>query len=243
VTQKLRSAVGLGVTDLVPELVATHQDLDLIFFCEPGLRLPLQSRPRLSEMDRRTIRHASELGYKQGLPLWDSVMLFLIRAEEVSDQILSEALFHQAISKKAFSLTQRVFNVQALRELEQQVPAGKMLSLCSEVRLKDGATKHIPMMDFYCPVNQHSLDLACGAAKLFGVGGGFVVETERSYHFYGTELLTISELTKFLGRALLFAPIVDRAWIAHQLIDMCCNLRIGSPRPNGIVPTVVRVVE
>jgi hypothetical protein len=35
------------------------------------------------------------------------------------------------------------------------------------------------------------------------------------------------DLLGFAGRALLFAPIVDRAYVAHRLIDEQFSLRIG----------------
>jgi hypothetical protein len=79
-------------------------------------------------------------------------------------------------------------------------------------------------------------------ASQFGVGEGFLVETDKSYHFYGTKLLEEKELVEFLGRALLFAPIVDRAWISHQLIELCCALRISSRQPDGKPLAVIRLV-
>jgi len=85
--------------------------------------------------------------------------------------------------------------------------------------------------------------LASKIAKLIDVGKGFIVETDRSYHFYGAELLTGQEWSQFLGRALQFSPIVDRAWIAHQLIDLSCNLRIAPRLPDGKKLRVVAVVE
>jgi hypothetical protein len=67
------------------------------------------------------------------------------------------------------------------------------------------------MMDFRCPQTDHCLSLVRKVAALFGVGRGYMLETDGSYHFYGAELLTASEQTSFLARALLFSPIVDRS--------------------------------
>lgn len=70
-----------------------------------------------------------------------------------------------------------------------------------------------------------------------------MLETDRSYHFYGAELQTVSEQTAFLARALFYSPIVDRAWIAHQLIDKRSNLRIAPLLPNRKMRFIVALVN
>jgi hypothetical protein len=49
------------------------------------------------------------------------------------------------------------------------------------------------------------------------------------------------EWMDFLGRALLFAPIVDRAYLAHQLLERRCALRISAVGDEKPVPRVVHV--
>ncbi len=75
-----------------------------------------------------------------------------------------------------------------------------------------------------------------------GVGGGFLLQSGESYHFYGKGLLDDRALVRFLGQALLLAPVIDRAWIAHQLIEGASALRI-SKKPSGSgEPVVVRAI-
>lgn len=56
------------------------------------------------------------------------------------------------------------------------------------------------------------------------------------------KILTQPEFEKFLGTALLLAPIVDRAYIAHQLIEGRCALRLTPGGGKSQVPTVVAVL-
>jgi|SRR5271166_817934 len=59
----------------------------------------------------------------------------------------------------------------------------------------------------------------------------------------GADLITGPEQTAYLARALLFSPIIDRAWIAHQIIDTCCNLRVASILTTGKRPRIVALVN
>lgn len=44
---------------------------------------------------------------------------------------------------------------------------------------------------------------------------------------------------EFLGRALLFTPVVDGRWVAHQMIEGQCALRVSPGNAQQIVPVVV----
>ena len=234
--------LNLDVIDLIIRIVSAHPEIDVVFLGQPHINVPLLSRSDLLPSERDLIRTAWQQCSESGLPLWDSVMLRLTHSDQISGTILSQAMVHHGISKTQFSVKSEAFT-RKIRELSESVPPGQMLAMCSEVQLKNGSIKHIPMIDFRCPVSPHCLQLVRKIAKLFDVGKGFIVETDRSYHFYGAELLTGQEWSQLLGRALQFSPIVDRAWIAHQLIDLCCNLRIAARLPDGKNLRVVAVVE
>ena len=71
---------------------------------------------------------------------------------------------------------------------------------------------------------------------------GALLSSGKSYHFYGANLLTDEDLRIFLGRALLFAPITDKTWIAHQLIEGSCALRISSRKDYGGPPKIIAII-
>ena len=60
-------------------------------------------------------------------------------------------------------------------------------------------------------------------------------------HFIGTKLIADSELTTFLGKLLMYNPIIDKSWIAHQLIEKYCALRISYK--NGVIPKVIKSIR
>jgi len=128
-----------------------------------------------------------------------------------------------------------------LRLCDVSLDSNRMLALQSRVLLRDGNSRHIPMLDFHVPASDRSLRSVMTVLKVLRLSG-FVLLSGKSYHFYGDELMEEGELCRFLGKALLFTPIVDRAWIAHQLMASACALRV-SQRPQYGAPKVVARVE
>jgi hypothetical protein len=244
VEEDLSNALGLRATAIVARIVAAHPEITQVFFGKPAVNPSFPKRCKLSVSDLQVVRLAEQQWRRQdyNFPFLDAVMMSLLRSEKISEGVLTGTTFHQGIAKTQFAITSELVSDQKVAELAQEIRPNMMFSLCSKVRLKDGSTRHIPMMDFHCSANKYSLSLVCKIAQRFGVGRGFVLATERSYHFYGIQLLSESDLASFLGRALLFSPIVDHVWISHQLIDMCCALRISASRAGSNVPRVVAVV-
>ena len=100
--------------------------------------------------------------------------------------------------------------------------------------LVDGRPMHIPMLDGAC-------------ARLGGRGFGrlkkFIdpkwfsgmrfYQSGRSFHAYGSELMEASNLSSFLGSALLANevgedPVVDARWIGHRLMGGRASLRLSA---------------
>jgi len=106
------------------------------------------------------------------------------------------------------------------------------VTLNSNITLADGTTLHIPMIDFLTPSLNTTLD---SLAKLT-IKTGIRFETYgsgRSYHAYGSELLTPEAWHKFLGQVLLLHPvqkvdgIVDVRWVGHRILHQHAALRIS----------------
>jgi hypothetical protein len=125
---------------------------------------------------------------------------------------------------------------------EFSATSGASLTFLSEVVCRDGSLRHLPMADFHMfksAPNQRVVEVV--AQRLFP-RGGVLLESGESYHGYGAELLSEAEFRRFLGKALLCAPIVDRAYLAHQLIEGRCALRLTPGGGKSSVPTVVAVL-
>ena len=111
------------------------------------------------------------------------------------------------------------------------------LKVVSRVRTKNGLF-HIPLLDLDIPVDEGG---AASAEEVFvnlGIRSGAVLDSGKSYHAWGLELIPDKDWHDFMHRALLLDRI-DRRWVGHRLIDGQANLRISEKR--GKVPTVVHV--
>jgi len=126
---------------------------------------------------------------------------------------------------------------------EFTTPLGSNLTLLSEVICDDGSSRHLPMIDFHASASIPNLVIVEAVAKKLFPRGAILLESGESYHAYGKELLSEKEFRHFLGSAMLFVPIVDRAYVAHQCIEGRCALRLTQGGGKSRVPKVVRVLK
>ncbi len=131
-------------------------------------------------------------------------------------------------------------NVQTLREKCNVLEDGYYLGIMSNVKEYKGDDRQIPMMDFECDANdEHKARVIYFLAKLDLHGA--LLESGRSYHFYGSKLLSDHEWRKFLGQCLLFKGFTDSRYIGHRLINGSCALRVSSGKLRPNIPTCVAV--
>lgn len=129
-----------------------------------------------------------------------------------------------------------------LRCVAEELPKEQLLGVFSKVSLVDGGTAHIPMMDFSCVPSDRNLELLKSLLKSLGGGKGFLLESGKSYHYYGTQILDEEGWRIFLGKCLLMSDHSDSRYIGHQLIDGHCVLRLSAGKLKQMLPKLVTVV-
>ena len=107
----------------------------------------------------------------------------------------------------------------------------------SKVKLCDGTMNHLVMLDFSISVSVEHTKLVKDALAHLGLKHGYILDSGSSYHFIGTDIILDSDYRRLLCNAYLLSPITDGRWIAHQLIEGSCNLRIGEK--NGFTPKLI----
>lgn len=153
------------------------------------------------------------------LPFWDSFNLSLFN-QSISDfSFFKEILFHNS-TKEIQEIEVEKF-ILSLNNIDTD----DYLTFCSRVKVGENY-KHFPLLDFHIPVNINNQKICIALIKQLGLTG-YLLDSGKSYHFYGDRLISEEELTFILSKTLLFAPIIDRAWISHQLIQRFCCLRIS----------------
>ena len=119
----------------------------------------------------------------------------------------------------------------------QKIRVHEALKAISKVKTIDGIL-HIPLLGLDIPVDENGVEKIKEVALGLGIEHAAVLDSGRSYHFWGLELLSEEEWRKFMYRALLLDRI-DRRWVGHRLIDGQANLRISEK--SKCIPTVVHV--
>jgi hypothetical protein len=219
---------------LIEALLTRHKGIASIDVFEPNPIKRSQDRVKYEPAIRAVFDKGVHLRSSFGFPFWDSVLVSCLNEEHDCSSLLAQATFHNSPPRR-FSRLHVLHWREQLHEFCAEGPPGSSVVLSSRVELHSGKKQHIPMVDLHIPAGDSNLKLATAVGALFHTQGGYLLDSGQSYHFYGKRLLEESELASFLGRALLLAPLTDRAWIAHQMIEGACGLRIFGGHPINLV--------
>ncbi|MFH0852493.1 MAG: hypothetical protein V1845_02740 [bacterium] len=115
------------------------------------------------------------------------------------------------------------------------------MGLVSLVRMDDEKIRHIPMIDFQCPCCEEGLTEAIRALDWLGQRKGFLLESGRSYHYYGINVMTADEWVSFM-RDCRERHVIGSSWPMHQLEDGFSVLRISTSISKPQLPKVIGII-
>ncbi|HEY6231476.1 MAG TPA: hypothetical protein VIW64_09430 [Pyrinomonadaceae bacterium] len=174
------------------------------------------------------------------LPYWFSIFSATTTLAE-SEVFLEEALMHDA-SGQRHEMSVAALTEETLQAFIEGLPPATLVSLLSKCKLGDGSIAHIPMLDFHDEPSERNLARVKSALKKLGQKRGAILESGRSYHFYGFDLLDDERWMEFMAKSLLLAPLTDLRFLAHRLLEVTGSLRITSSEAKPKVPMVVDVL-
>jgi len=229
--------------DVIGELLRINTEISELCVFEPRPVPLAQTRLGGGAGISAILKAGLKLRDDLGLPFWDSVLVSSLEAGAPAFPILEEALFHNAPPHRVIPIARADWSRFPLTSIAAAGLSSRVLVLKSRLKMRSGEIRHIPMLDFHCSFSSQNRELASRVSTMMDSAGGYLLHSGRSFHFYGKSLMTEQQLPSFLGRALLLSPIVDRAWIAHQLIEGACGLRI-TPKVDGeSEPHVIQEIE
>jgi hypothetical protein len=210
------------------------------------LYVPERAQKRIAKNTvlQSVIPEALTLREQYGVPFWMSMILMAQKQGlPLPPDLFSAAAFHQSMGNAIDEINVPSAGVtsQYLRARIRSVRPGHILVISSRVTLHTGATAHIPMLDFRMASNNLNLSTAQAIVRQLGLEGA-LLNSGRSYHFYGFSLLSPDELNRCLAKALLFTPLIDYRWIAHQMIEGACALRLSPGSGLQHIPKVISVI-
>ncbi|MCB2215111.1 MAG: hypothetical protein KQH59_03535 [Desulfobulbaceae bacterium] len=224
----------------------TNHILDLILETNPGIEqinfliypanIPLQERRKNSAQEIKQIERAIAIRNEFGFSFWESLMSTFINYDGSNYGLLSEALFHNKNKQfTSFSPCDKDLIQKFLCE------NGKSnVALSSTVQLH-GKTMHLPLIDFHIPPSIQNQKTVETVIERLGLSDGILVNSGKSYHFISLNLINQDRLLDILIKMIFFAPIIDRNWIAHQLLEKHCALRVT--RGNKESPVIVKIMR
>ena len=221
-----RLEVGMEAVDLV-KYIFTNKQLTLL----EVVKYVLEEKPHFAEAKKlnpkakRTVSKAL-----QHTPDFRNPIVSFHNQDELIDLT--------AILSRLRDVDQTAVQVTSyLDKPEEKIWVHEALSVVSRVRTEYGYC-HIPLLDMDLPIAEASAAEAEEVARGLGINSGAIVDSGKSYHFWGLDLLSENQWLTFMSRALLLDR-VDSRWIGHRLIDGHASLRISQKR--GVAPTVVHI--
>jgi len=150
-------------------------------------------------------------------------------------------LHHDNSSKEQWQVAASDLTVEMITQKISSLGPSLALGLESKCTLNDGSISYIPMMDFKLSPSEDHLALLKGFLEQIACRG-IIVDSGRSYHFYGFDLLDQTQWIHFMGACLL-VPWSDSRWIGHSLIAGGGDLRISATDLKPKLPLVVEVLS
>ena len=164
---------------------------------------------------------------------------------ELSDEpSRSRLLFHDSPDGKEFRISRE--GILYMNQIPIEIGAlkqGTALAVTSRIRVKKNQILHVPMVDFSDKGESKEQILADATYFLKKAGyKGAILFTGRSFHFYGSSLMSEREWRIFLGDCML-SGLADPRYIGHNLKDGYSTLRISACPPlRPRFPKVVALV-
>ena len=198
----------------------------------------------LTADEEQIVSKALKLRADSKLPFWDAVLIVCQDHGNLPSGLLDAALYHQSAGSAAKKqvITRDQLLAGAVKQLCQTDADSKKVGITSEVTLDDGTAAHIPLLQFRYPISPANGKLVAEVAKRLLPGGAVILEAGTSYQAYARATIPAKDLAPLLGQALLFSHIVKQRYIAHQLIEGRCALRLSAGRGKTSIPVCTQVV-
>jgi len=226
--------LGSATSEIVESLFRDNESLEGAYCFEYRHPPLLQDRIKLTDDEEVILGQAVEVRASSGLPFWEALMLSCFDKSLEYSRLVEEAAFHQSTKDDHRNISREEVLGGLMSDMASSMPEGNHLSLSSKITVAGGHAKQLPLLDFHCPESELNDQLVRTVCIELLPSDVLILSSGESYHAIFLNLLNQSELQNFLVRSLLFAPIVDARYAAHQLLEGACALRLStSPhKPN-----------
>ena len=237
--QNLRNMIGCEVAQACSKVLPLIDKLEAIAVMQFRLPPSIQTRVQLTEKELEIASKAAIIRKNSWFSYLEILLELSAKADFIAEGLLDAVNYHQRHSKertwfrKEQILAGELVRISSAEELKYPV------ALCSKVRTKENDQLHIPLLDFHVEKTVMAFEMVKRITRTLFGSDFIILATNRSFHSIGLTLKHDNEFRQVLARSILFAPIVDNAYVAHQLIEGEASLRISKNEPNGQAPVVI----
>lgn len=236
---EMQYLVGKPAPEVYTHVINCLPEVQEVAVAQYAVPPPIQQRADLTLEEHQLVERAAKARKTSRLSFLEVLLELCAEAQHDVDGILDAVGYHQqhSVSRKWLSRGD-VLKGRLLRVCSNAPPA-KPLAFLSRVKTGSSSSRHIPLLDLHVEKSSHSLGMVRSIAKRLLGEANVVLETTRSYHVVGVQLLTETQAAQFLSKAILFSPITDHAYIAHQLLEGESALRITGRGNADDIPILV----
>ncbi len=207
--------------------VKDENGIDELSFHTYPKQILVQNEHNFTELEKKQLNSALLLRKKYHFPFWDSLMLTFFGNKNASSKFLKLSQRH---NKNEIFFSSDISHIEFLTN-----STSDSISVCSKIK-KNSDIYHLPFIDFHIPPSQDNLKVVNEVIKILSLSG-FILASGESYHFVCKHHYDEQFLLDFLAKLLFFAPIIDKSWVAHQILERACSLRVS--KKHDLVPYVI----
>ncbi|MDL2268169.1 hypothetical protein LJC46_09355 [Desulfovibrio sp. OttesenSCG-928-G15] len=208
-----------------------ENDIDEMSFHTYPKQTLIQNDYDLTPSEREQLDKALALRDKFKFPFWDSLMLTFFENEKASSKFLQLSQRH---NKNEIFFTSDIEYIESLTKTSSEP-----VSSCSKIK-KNSEIYHLPFIDFHIPPSHENFKVVQSVVKTLDLSG-FILDSGESYHFVCKNYYDEHFILDFFAKILFFSPIIDKSWVAHQILERSCSLRVS--KKHDLIPYVIGEVQ
>ena len=201
----------------IEKVLKNNPDIRLFRFIKFSFENKVQDRlSNISSDEMSVIERCIKHKRENDISFWES---YIRLGEDLNSRLFEHATFHNENNEYIYISKNNVIDFLKYNK-------EKNLALNSQVIMKNGQILHIPMLDFEVSSKANNIESVKNILKHFKLSGT-ILDSGKSYHFIGNNLIEKKSLIVLLSKFSLLYPIADRAWASHQIIENSASLRVS----------------
>jgi len=241
IIDEMQNLVGKPAPEIYTGLIDSLPEVQEVAVTQYDVPPPIQKRARLTIEEQHLVERAVKARKTTRLSFLEILLEMSAEAQHGVDGILDAVGYHQKHPVSRTWLSREEVLKGGLLRICKNAPSTAPIAFLSRVKTGSSSFRHIPLLDLHVEKSKQSLSIVFSIARRLLGEAHVVLETNRSYHVIGVQLLTDRQAMLFLSKAILFSPITDHAYIAHQLLEGESALRITGRANANDIPTLVTV--